>query len=93
MSVNSKNVYLISGQLRDRTDDGAIKIAPKIEQIVVVADTNVEAYQLLSSQVPHFSPVGHATLLDFEQAVEKIRAALTGKPSAWKVLNAPSLHV
>jgi hypothetical protein len=91
MSVDSNNVFLVAGQRSLKIDGGAARFAPEIEQFVVVAPTDVQAYQALAVQEPNISPVGHASLHDYEQAVLKIRAALNAESSSWKVLHAPEV--
>lgn len=92
MSVNSNNVFLVSGQRSITAEDGGVKLAPQIEQFVVVAPNDVEAYQALAVKEPGISPVGHASLHDYERAIVNIQSALNGEPSSWKVLHAPGME-
>lgn len=92
MSVNAENVYLVSGHRFKVLDGGIRKMSPEIEQRVVVAKNDVEAYQLLASQEPGLLPVGHASLHDYEQAAINIRAALAGNKTGWQVSFAPGMQ-
>ena len=85
MSVNSKNIFLVSGQ---RLLAGSSeKLSPIIEQCVVVANDGIEAYQAIESEEPSFRPLGFATLDDYESTATKLRAVLKGEGiKGWKLI-------
>lgn len=87
MSVNAKQVILVSGQRLVKVEGSGEKLSPDIEQLVVVADNGVEAYTALESLEPGFRPLGFATLDDYESTAAKIRDAVSGKvTTGWKVV-------
>lgn len=94
MSVNAKHVFLVSGQRLVTVEGGSEKLSPDIEQCVVVANDDQEAYKALLSMEPNFRPLGCATLDDYESTAIKLRAVLKGDGNTgWKLIVAESVAV
>lgn len=90
MMAKTSEVFLISGQIL-RNVDGVRKLAPEIEQCVVVARSRDAAYGTLAAFEPAFRPIGHATLQDYELAARKMVAAVAGTDAGANVLLAPGM--
>lgn len=88
--VDSKHVFLVSGQLHEAKLGGRIGLKPKVEQRVVVATSDSDAYQKLSESAPDFHPLGFTTLHDLEQACATIHAVLKGTSTTWPVIGKPT---
>jgi hypothetical protein len=87
VSINAKHVFLVSGQRMTKGEDGGEKLAPEVEQCVVIAENGQQAYQKLEGVEPKFRPLGCATLDDYESTAAKLRAALAGDvPVGWKLI-------
>ncbi|MES2879187.1 MAG: hypothetical protein V4713_12255 [Pseudomonadota bacterium] len=85
MILNGKEVFLVSGQLRETKVGGRKGVSPRVEQRVVIAKDDLAAYNCLSAQEPDFSPLGHATLDDYEETARKVRAVVEGNSDVWKL--------
>ena len=87
MSVNAKHVFLVSGQRLVTGEEGGENLSPDIEQCVVVANDDQDAYKTLESLEPKFRPLGFATLDDYESTAAKLRAVLNGDVNTgWKLV-------
>lgn len=90
VAAKKSQVFLVQGQF-SQIVEGIERLAPEIEQFVVVAHDDRAAYGLLESSAPGFRPVGHATLEDYEETAGKLRATLRGDDIGWKLLVAPGM--
>jgi hypothetical protein len=90
VAVKKNQVFLVQGQFL-KIMDGVDRLSPEIEQFVVVADDDRAAYKLVELNEPGFSPVGHATLEDYEKTAGQLRATLRGEDVGWKLLVAPGM--
>lgn len=87
MSVNPKHIFLVSGQRLVTGEEGGEKLSPDVEQCVVMAKDDQDAYKTLESLEPKFLPLGFATLDDYESTAAKLRAVLDGDVNTgWKLV-------
>lgn len=92
MATTAKHVFLISGQRQRSMPDGSMTLAPEIEQCIVVAQDDRAAYQSLAAADPDLQPVGHATLYEYERTAAKLRAALKGDETGWRLIVASGME-
>jgi hypothetical protein len=78
MPVNPSHVFLVSGQSMQMTATGRNRLSPEINQCVVLAPNEQEAYECLAVKNPGFRPLGFSTLQDHLAAVQKLELALQG---------------
>lgn len=78
MAVNPGHVFLVAGQSMQVTASGRSRLSPEINQCVVLALNEGEAYQCLAIKNPEFRPLGFSTLQDHLTAVQKLESALKG---------------
>ena len=87
MSVNAKNVFLVSGQRMVLVEGVGETLSPDVEQCVVIANDGREAYKTLESMEPGFHPLGFATLDNYESTATKMRAVLNGDQNVgWRLI-------
>lgn len=91
MIGDTKQVFLVSGQLVTHGASGEELVSALIEQQVVVAVDGQAAYAALAKKMPNFRPVGLTSLDDYERAVAKIKATLKGAETGWALLIAPGM--
>lgn len=92
MAIKKNQVFLISGQMKLASDESA-RLAPEVVQRVVLAEDSQAAYGHLVATEPDFTPLGHASLQDYESAVAKLRATLKGEATGWSLLVAPGIKI
>lgn len=88
MAVMKSQVFLVQGQYA--TSAGA-SLGGAIEQLVVVAADSDAMAGVVAARAPDFQPVGWATLENYEATAAKLRAALKGEQTGWRVLVAPGM--
>lgn len=86
VEIDTRKVFLVSGQRVEQKVGGREGISPKVTQRVVIAEDDLEAIQHLAKIEPQFRPVGHATLADYEDTARRLRAVAEGRSSEWSLL-------
>jgi hypothetical protein len=83
MNTDPNQIFLVSGQATEEKVGGRGGLSPAVTQHVVVAEDAAAAYEALARNVKGFQPLGHASLAQYEQAAQKIRAVLAGESTDW----------
>ncbi|MGS0741101.1 hypothetical protein ACVBEF_04575 [Glaciimonas sp. GG7] len=83
MGINTDQVFVIPGQKTMTSGVAAI------QHVVVVAPDQSEAWALIEREMPEFKALGATSLKEYEDAVVKIRATLSGSESDWSMLVHP----
>lgn len=86
MAVATNQVFLVPGQRITKDKSGAETVSPDIEHCVVVAKDGEAVHAVLGVEQPDFRPLGHTSLASFEEAVVKLRAALSGEVTDWPLV-------
>lgn len=91
MAVETNQVFLVQGQRLLQGQGGVQMTSPVIEQIVVVAANAQAAHALVVNEMPDLAPLGFTSLAQFEDAVLKLRSAISGGECDWPLLVAPGM--
>lgn len=91
MAVETNQVFLVQGQRVVQGPAGARVTSPVIEQVVAVAVNAQAAHALVVGDMPDFMPLGFTSLEQFEDAVLKLRSAISGGECDWPLLVAPGM--
>lgn len=84
--LNTKNVFLVSGQVQEPKLGGRTGLRPVVEQRVVIAADDADAYLLIQQSAPAFQPLGLTSLHALEQAATTVRRVLSGESDAWPLI-------
>lgn len=91
MAVDTNQVFLVQGQRVVQGQGGARVTSPVIEQVVAVAANTQAAHALVVEEMPDFVPLGFTSLAQYEEAVLKLRSAISGGECDWPLLVAPGM--
>lgn len=93
MAVNTKQVFLVPGQVERQGADGVVRRSPEIEHWVAIANSAQDAQVALEKKAPEFKPNGFTSLAAFEDAVVKLRQALNGEKTDWPLVVSDSVNI
>ncbi len=88
MAVTKEQVFLVSGRV---VTGGGMPRGPVINSVVCSTDDQA-VRSLLEREAPGFSILAISSLVDLEESVKKVKAALAGNNPEWKVLVDPALQ-
>lgn len=91
MAVETSQVFLMQGQRKVQGPGGTQVTSPVIEQVVVVAHDAQAAHAFALSEMADFVPLGFTSLAQYEEAVLKLRSAISGGECDWPVLVVPGM--
>lgn len=91
MAVETNQVFLVQGQRVVKGPGGTQVTSPVIEQVVAVAADGQAAHSLVIENMLDFVPLGFTSLAQYEDAVLKLRSAISGGECDWPLLVAPGM--
>ncbi len=91
MAVSTNQVFLVPGQRVTKDAGGNEHVSPAIEHCVVVAADDQAAQATLEVKQRNFRPLGFTSLAQYEEAVVKVRAALSGEVTEWPLVVADGM--